>query len=81
MSAGAFAGGGLLAGCSSPSGTVRRGSAPSPSVTGQAHGSVVTPFGRHLAFGADPKTQMRVSWQVPLAVLGRICGWARIPDS
>ncbi|MFF2933842.1 purple acid phosphatase family protein [Streptomyces mirabilis] len=68
LSAGAFAGGGLLAGCSSPSGTVRRGSAPSPSVTGQVHGSVVTPFGRHLAFGADPKTQMRVSWQVPLAV-------------
>ncbi|MFB8132807.1 purple acid phosphatase family protein [Streptomyces mirabilis] len=68
VSAGAFAGGGLLAGCSSPSGTVRRGSAPSPSVTGQVHGSVVTPFGRHLAFGADPKTQMRVSWQVPLAV-------------
>ncbi|MER7689471.1 metallophosphoesterase family protein [Streptomyces sp. NPDC097610] len=68
VSAGAFASGGLLAGCSSPSGTVTRGSAPSPSVTGQVHGSAVTPFGRHLAFGADPKTQMRVSWQVPLAV-------------
>ena len=24
--------------------------------------------GRHLAFGADPKTQMRISWQVPLTV-------------
>ncbi|MFF2510818.1 purple acid phosphatase family protein [Streptomyces sp. NPDC058086] len=68
VSAGAFAGGGLLAGCSSPSGTVTRGSAPGTSVTGQVHGSVVTPFGRHLAFGADPKSQMRVSWQVPLAV-------------
>ncbi|WP_372351769.1 purple acid phosphatase family protein [Streptomyces sp. KL116D] len=31
-------------------------------------GSLVAPFGRHLAFGADPKTQMRVSWQVPFAV-------------
>ncbi|GAA2631600.1 metallophosphoesterase family protein [Streptomyces axinellae] len=31
-------------------------------------GSRVAPFGRHLAFGADPKTQMRVSWQVPFAV-------------
>ncbi|NEB81593.1 metallophosphoesterase family protein [Streptomyces sp. SID14478] len=31
-------------------------------------GSLVAPFGRHLAFGADPKTQMRISWQVPFAV-------------
>ena len=28
----------------------------------------MAPFGRHLAFGPDPKTQMRVSWQVPLPV-------------
>ncbi|MDJ1132490.1 purple acid phosphatase family protein [Streptomyces iconiensis] len=33
-------------------------------------GSLVAPFGRHLAFGADPKTQMRISWQVPFAVRG-----------
>ncbi|MEV3858323.1 metallophosphoesterase family protein [Streptomyces sp. NPDC050095] len=32
------------------------------------NGSLVAPFGRHLAFGADPKTQMRISWQVPFAV-------------
>lgn len=31
-------------------------------------GSLVAPFGRHLAFGADPKTRMRISWQVPFAV-------------
>ncbi|MEU9098738.1 metallophosphoesterase family protein [Streptomyces sp. NPDC048361] len=31
-------------------------------------GSLAAPFGRHLAYGADPKTQMRVSWQVPFAV-------------
>ncbi|MCT2592618.1 metallophosphoesterase family protein [Streptomyces sp. N2-109] len=31
-------------------------------------GSLAAPFGRHLAFGADPKTQMVVSWQVPFAV-------------
>lgn len=79
VTAGAFAGGGLLAGCSSsPSSsattsTTSATSATSPAskanpATGQAHGSVVTPFGRHLAFGADPKTQMRISWQVPLAV-------------
>ncbi|MFJ8644892.1 purple acid phosphatase family protein [Streptomyces sp. NPDC093546] len=36
--------------------------------TGGVDGSLVAPFGRHLAFGADPRTQMRVSWQVPLAV-------------
>ncbi|MHA5051825.1 purple acid phosphatase family protein [Streptomyces sp. SD15] len=76
VTAGAFAGGGLLAGCSSASasGTATRTSAaPSTSAsarpaTGQVHGSVVAPFGRHLAFGADPKTQMRISWQVPFAV-------------
>ncbi|MEV4439593.1 metallophosphoesterase family protein [Streptomyces sp. NPDC049577] len=31
-------------------------------------GKHVAPFGRHLAFGADPKTQMRISWQVPFSV-------------
>ncbi|MER7922813.1 metallophosphoesterase family protein [Streptomyces sp. NPDC096057] len=31
-------------------------------------GSLVAPFGRHLAFGSDARTQMRISWQVPLAV-------------
>ncbi|GAA1372738.1 purple acid phosphatase family protein [Streptomyces beijiangensis] len=31
-------------------------------------GSLVAPFGRHLAYGADPKSQMTVSWQVPFAV-------------
>ncbi|WP_405722728.1 metallophosphoesterase family protein [Streptomyces sp. NBC_01537] len=36
--------------------------------TGEVDGKHVAPFGRHLAFGADPKTQFRISWQVPLAV-------------
>lgn len=67
--ASAFAGGGLLAGCASGPKSPPRASAPGTgSATGQVHGSAVTPFGRHLAFGADPKTQMRISWQVPLAV-------------
>ena len=79
VTAGAVASG-LLTGCSgssagsgSPSGP-RSGQAgatatggPSPS-TSKAPGSLITPFGRHLAFGADPRTQMRISWQVPLAV-------------
>ncbi|MFK8907031.1 purple acid phosphatase family protein [Streptomyces sp. YS-3] len=34
----------------------------------EVDGSLVAPFGRHLAYGADPKTQMAVSWQVPFAV-------------
>jgi hypothetical protein len=31
-------------------------------------GSLVAPFGRHLAYGADPRSQIRIGWQVPLAV-------------
>ncbi|MFD9331306.1 purple acid phosphatase family protein [Streptomyces sp. NPDC060065] len=31
-------------------------------------GALVAPFGRHLAYGTDPKTEMTVSWQVPAAV-------------
>jgi len=66
VTAGMLAGGGLLTGCASGTGTGAR--SPSATATGAVHGSAITPFGRHLAFGADPKTQMRISWQVPLAV-------------
>ncbi|MET7479706.1 metallophosphoesterase family protein [Streptomyces sp. NPDC005648] len=38
------------------------------SATDGVDGALVAPFGRHLAYGADPRTQMRVSWQVPLPV-------------
>jgi Calcineurin-like phosphoesterase/Purple acid Phosphatase, N-terminal domain len=31
-------------------------------------GKSVAPFGRHLAFGADPSSQMTITWQVPAAV-------------
>ncbi|MFG1667325.1 purple acid phosphatase family protein [Streptomyces sp. Y7] len=68
VTAGAVAGG-LLTGCSGsdkPAGTA--GTRPSPSVSTKVPGSAVAPFGRHLAFGADPKSQMRISWQVPAAV-------------
>ncbi|MGK5631667.1 purple acid phosphatase family protein [Streptomyces sp. URMC 123] len=62
--------GGLGAGPASAAGRPAR---PSPTlVTSTAaagvDGSLVAPFGRRLAFGADPRTQMRISWQVPLAV-------------
>ncbi|WP_406442158.1 metallophosphoesterase family protein [Streptomyces sp. NBC_01613] len=64
VTAGAVAAGGLLTGCGGPGAPSTN---PSPA-TSKVHGAVVSPFGRHLSFGADPKTQMRVSWQVPLAV-------------
>ncbi|WP_329185567.1 metallophosphoesterase family protein [Actinacidiphila glaucinigra] len=41
-----------------------------PPAAAHVDGALVAPFGRHLAFGADPETQMRVSWQVPLPVRG-----------
>ncbi|MDG4861301.1 metallophosphoesterase family protein [Streptomyces sp. T-3] len=69
--AGVAGGGGLLLG----SGTASAGQSPAalPGPQGAAapvkvDGALVAPFGRHLAFGADPKTQMRISWQVPFAV-------------
>ncbi|MDL5203967.1 metallophosphoesterase family protein [Streptomyces sp. ALI-76-A] len=70
VTAGAVAGG-ALTGCSgdgAPGTATRAGAtAASPSAS-RVHGSAVVPFGRHLAFGADPRTRMRISWQVPLAV-------------
>ncbi|MFK0120253.1 purple acid phosphatase family protein [Streptomyces sp. NPDC090994] len=67
VTAGAVASG-LLTGCSGRD--VRSASAPaaSPAASTAVSGAVVAPFGRHLAFGADPMRQMRISWQVPLAV-------------
>ena len=38
---------------------------PSPD---HPNGSVVVPFGRHIAYGADPTTQTAVAWQVPARV-------------
>lgn len=68
VTAGAVAGG-LLTGCSGSGAGVAAGAAPaSAAPVERVNGSVVRPFGRHLAFGADPRTQMRISWQVPLAV-------------
>ncbi|GAB2951159.1 metallophosphoesterase [Streptomyces pseudoechinosporeus] len=71
VTAGAFAGAGLLAGCTDEDSASPARTTSSPvthPATGRVPGSVVAPFGRHLAFGADPKTQMRISWQVPFAV-------------
>lgn len=47
---------------------VRAPEALTPPAAARVDGALVAPFGRHLAFGADPRSQMRVSWQVPLPV-------------
>lgn len=31
-------------------------------------GALVAPFGRHLTYGNDPRTEMTISWQVPVPV-------------
>ncbi|MEU2225108.1 metallophosphoesterase family protein [Streptomyces sp. NPDC018347] len=59
VTAGAVAAG-LLTGCSAAAGT--------RPATSRAPGPAVRPFGRHLAYGGDPRTQLRISWQVPFAV-------------
>lgn len=64
VTAGAVAGG-LLTGCGGPPGGDGRSRTSS---TARVPGSAVVPFGRHLALGADPRTGMRISWQVPAAV-------------
>ncbi|MEU7043130.1 metallophosphoesterase family protein [Streptomyces varsoviensis] len=73
-SAGAVAGAGLLTGgtnayAAQPAAAPAAGPTLLTShATTKVSGHLVAPFGRHLAFGADPRTQMRVSWQVPFAV-------------
>ncbi|MFC1439502.1 metallophosphoesterase family protein [Streptacidiphilus sp. N1-10] len=49
------------------------------SATDGIDGSLVAPVGRHLAFGADPSTQFRISWQVPAAVKKPFLRFGRHP--
>ncbi|MEU3709527.1 purple acid phosphatase family protein [Streptomyces catenulae] len=65
--AGTLAAGGLLAG-SAHAAPVATPTLLTSGAASPVDGALVAPFGRHLAFGADPTTQMRISWQVPLAV-------------
>ncbi|MER7984644.1 metallophosphoesterase family protein [Streptomyces noursei] len=65
VTAGMVAGGGLLAAPAAQAAGPVLLSAPA---TTAVDGHLVAPFGRHLAFGADPRSQMRVGWQVPFAV-------------
>ncbi|MFI1517503.1 purple acid phosphatase family protein [Kitasatospora cineracea] len=52
---------------------------PVKSATDGVTGSLVAPIGRHLQFGADAGTQMRVSWQVPAAVKKPFLRFGRHP--
>lgn len=71
MAAGAAGAAGLVAGSDAALVGDARAPAPTPVLgTPKVDGALVAPFGRHLAFGADPRTQMRISWQVPFAVRG-----------
>ncbi|MET7732290.1 metallophosphoesterase family protein [Streptomyces sp. NPDC005402] len=61
---GAVAGGAFVPGAVAQAATPTRTFAGAESVDG----ALVAPFGRHLAYGNDPRTEMTVSWQVPVAV-------------
>ncbi|MET8829665.1 metallophosphoesterase family protein [Streptomyces sp. NPDC004610] len=64
--------GGLVTGCG--------GGAPGRDSASRAPGASVVPFGRHLALGDDPRTGMRISWQVPAAVRGPYLRLGTRPD-
>ncbi|MBC9711569.1 metallophosphoesterase family protein [Streptomyces sp. TRM66268-LWL] len=66
--AGALAGTGGTASAGPGSGAGQGPALLTSPATAKVDGGLVAPFGRHLAFGADPRTQMRISWQVPFAV-------------
>ncbi|MET8856330.1 metallophosphoesterase family protein [Streptomyces sp. NPDC004579] len=63
---GAVAGGAFVPGAAQAA--VPAGRTAAPASTDKVDGALVAPFGRHLAFGNDPRTEMTVSWQVPTAV-------------
>jgi len=49
--------------------------------SGAVGGSLVAPYGRHLAFGADPSTEFRIAWQTPVAVSKPFVRFGRSPLS
>jgi hypothetical protein len=62
----AIAGPALLAGTAS-AGTAKPAKFSAPALLARADtpgGSQLAPFGRHIAYGADPTTQMSIAWQV-----------------
>jgi hypothetical protein len=62
---GAVAGGAFVTGSTAQAAVPTPRSAPAAETVDGAH---VAPFGRHLAYGNDPRTEMTISWQVPVPV-------------
>ncbi|MFF7964566.1 purple acid phosphatase family protein [Streptomyces sp. NPDC007903] len=63
---GTVAGGAFVPGAATPAAAATP--APAPRATEHVDGALAAPFGRHLAWGNDPRTEVTVSWQVPVAV-------------
>ncbi|MFD7886066.1 purple acid phosphatase family protein [Streptomyces bauhiniae] len=63
---GTVAGGAFVPGAAAPAAAIP--AAPAPRRTEHVDGALAAPFGRHLAWGNDPRTEVTVSWQVPVAV-------------
>ncbi|MFJ9004465.1 fibronectin type III domain-containing protein [Streptomyces canus] len=61
---------GAVAGGAFVPGAVAQAATPTQTFAGaeSVDGALVAPFGRHLAYGKDARTEMTVSWQVPVAV-------------
>ncbi|MYW65969.1 phosphoesterase [Streptomyces sp. SID8379] len=64
---GAVAGGVFVPGAAQAA-PAAKGSAAPVSATEHVDGALVAPFGRHLSYGDDARTEMTVSWQVPAPV-------------
>ncbi|MET9081998.1 metallophosphoesterase family protein [Streptomyces sp. NPDC004237] len=65
VTVGAITGGQFVLGGTAQAAVPTQSSAPAAE---QVDGSLVAPFGRHLAFGNDAGTEMTISWQVPVSV-------------
>jgi hypothetical protein len=59
---------GTRAGAGPMAGTRSRSTPMLLTSAGGPHGSALRPFGRHIAYGADPGTQMSIAWQVAAPV-------------
>jgi Purple acid Phosphatase, N-terminal domain/Calcineurin-like phosphoesterase len=69
IGAGALAAGpALLSGTAGAATTSRRATPMLLTSASVPNGATVPAFGRHVAYGADPTTQMAVAWQVPALV-------------
>ncbi|MFI8080910.1 fibronectin type III domain-containing protein [Kitasatospora sp. NPDC086009] len=83
LTAGAVGVGALAVGGSLGSGVATAAPASPQLLTGGTadgvDGSLVAPIGRHLAFGPEPDTQFRVSWQVPAPVKKPFLRYGRNP--